>query len=137
MEKYVDQIQFALFQDFGHAWIYVTLIFLVATWIIRWLLTGRIKKASRRVSSKNMKAIRSAYLFKSISGWTFYALSLGLFVLYWYARFYQFYGLQDDADLFAVMSGALFLLALITHLTLFASVCLEQIKLLEDKQLNP
>lgn len=137
MEKYLEQIRFALFQDFEHAWIYVAVIFLIVTWLVRWLLTARIKKASKRISSKNMKAIKSLYLFKSVSGWTFYFLSLGLFVLYWYAQYYQMYGLQEVADLFAVMSGVLFLLSMITHLVLFATACLGQIKLLEDKQLNP
>lgn len=137
MDAYWEQLKTVLFHDFKQAWIFVAILFVTGTTALRLLLTSRIKKSSKRISSKNLKPIQNQYLYKSISGWFFYLLSLGLFVLYWYARFFQVYGLQDMAFFFAVGSGVLFLLSIITHLTFFASACLDQIKLLEDKQLTP
>ncbi len=137
MDAYWEQLKTVLFHDFKQAWIFVAILFVTGTTALRLLLTSRIKKASKRISTKNLKPIQNQYLYKSISGWFFYLLSLGLFILYWYARFFQAYGLQDMAFSFAVGSGVLFLLSIITHLTFFASACLDQIKLLEDKQLTP
>lgn len=137
MDAYWEQLKTVLFHDFNQAWIFVAILFVTGTTALRLLLTSRIKKSSKRISSKNLKPIQDQYLYKSISGWFFYLLSLGLFVLYWYARFFQAYGLQDSAVFFAAGSGVLFLLSIITHLTFFASACLDQIKLLEDKQLTP
>jgi hypothetical protein len=137
MDAYWEQLKAVLFHDFKQAWIFVAILFVTATTLLRWLLTSRIKKSSKRISSKNLKPIQNQYLYKSISGWFFYLLSLGLFVLYWYAHFFQVYGLQDIAFFFAVGSGVLFLLSIITHLSFFAAACLDQIKLLEDKQLTP
>ncbi len=137
MDAYWEQLKTVLFHDFKQAWIFVAILFVTGTTALRLLLTSRIKKSSKRISSKNLKPIQNQYLYKSISGWFFYLLSLGLFVLYWYARFFQIYGLQDIAVFFATGSGVLFLLSIITHLTFFASACLDQIKLLEDKQLTP
>jgi hypothetical protein len=137
MDSYLEQFKNVLFHDFKQSWIFVSILFVAGTTILRWLLTSRIKKSSKRISSKNLKPIQSQYLYKSISGWFFYCLSGGLFVFAWYAWFYQIYGLQSVACHFAVASGALFLLSIITHLTFFCSACLDQIKLIEDKQLTP
>ncbi len=137
MDAYVEQAKNILFHDFSQAWIYVLIFFIAGTAILRWMLTGRLKKSSKRISSKNLKPIQGRYLLMSISGWLIYIISAALFVLYWYAQFYQVYGLQSVACYFAGASALLFMLSVVTHLASYAAACLDQIKLLEDKQLTP
>ena len=78
LNNYWQQIQQILFQDPAHAWTLLSLTYLIGTLFIQALLTAPVKKASKRISSKNLKSLHSKYLFRSITGWVFYLASLGL-----------------------------------------------------------
>ncbi len=137
LSAYWEQIQKILFQDSAHAWTLLSLSFIVATLFIQYLLTRPVKKASKRISSKNLKSLHNKYLFRSIAGWLFYLISLGLFLLFWYAYYFKAFELQNNALLFATGSGFIFLLSVVFHLGAYATSCLDQIKQLEDQQLTP
>ncbi len=137
LNQYCAQIQQILFHDAGHAWIYLSLAFLLSTLFLQYLLTGSVKKTSKRISSKNLKSIHSLYLFRSLSGWFFYLVAMGLFLLFWYAYYFKTFELQELALFFAGGSVIAFLLSIIFHLGAYANSCLDQIKKLEDQQLTP
>jgi|GEM_PF-2882130 len=136
LKQYSDPIQQMIFHDAGHAWIFLSLFFLLASLFIQYLLTAPVKKASKRISSKNLKAIHSIYLFRSLSGWFFYLLSLGLFLLCWYAYYFKTFELQELFQPLAAGSVVAFLLSVIFHLSAYATSSLDQIKKLEDQQLS-
>lgn len=137
LKFYWEQFQNILFQDPGHAWIYLSLLYILASLFIQYLLTSSVKTASRRISSKNLKSLQSKYLFRSILGWFVYLLSLGLFLLFWYAFYFQTLDLKNYSNHFAVGSIFIFLLSVIFHLSAYARSCIDQIKQLEDQQLTP
>lgn len=137
LKLYWEQLLQTLFHDPGHAWIYLSLCFLVGSLAIHYVLTGSVRTASRRISSKNLKSLQNKYLFRSFSGWFFYLVSLGFFLLFWYAHYFQTLDMQSMAVFFAAGSVLTFLLAVIAHLTAYARSCLDQIKQLEDQQLTP
>ena len=137
MKLYWDQFQQTLFQDPSHAWILLSLVYLIVTLFIQYILTGAVKKSSKRISSKNLKSLHNKYLFRSLAGWFLYLVSWGLSILFWYAFYFHIFELQNDALLFAAGSVLLFLFSVIFHLSAYATSCLDQIKQLEDQQLTP
>ncbi len=137
LNLYWDQIQQILFKDAAHAWVLLSLLFLLATLFFQYLLTGTVKKASKRISSKNLKSLHGKYLFRSIFGWLFYLAAWGLFILFWYAHYFKAFELQNEALYFSGGSIFSFLLSVIFHLGAYATSCLDQIKQLEDQQLTP
>lgn len=137
ISAYGEQLQKMLFQDFDRAWILITLIFFLISFLLRWLLTSAVKKHAKRISSKNLGALHRRYLLRSFAGWLCYGLAVVAFILYWYIEHYQIMHPTQAGLLFLAGSVGLFLLSVVFHLTAYSTACLDQIKLLEDKQLAP
>ncbi len=137
MSFYFEQIQFIFFKDFTHAWILVSLLYIISTVFIHFLLGTSVKRAEKRISSKNIKSIHQKYLGRSISGWLIYIGSLTFFLCFWYAHHFHVLGNTQGSFFYLVSSAITFLLSVIFHLTAYATSALDQIKVLEDKQLTP
>ena len=137
LNLYWEQFLQILFKDPQHAWILLSIIFLLSTLFFQAFFTGSVRKASKRVSSKNLKSLQGKYLFRSLVGWFFYLCSWSLFLMFWYAHYFNTYELQKDAFYFAAGSIGIFLISIIYHLKAYATSCLDQIKQLEDQQLTP
>ena len=136
IQIYWDQVKAGLFQDPDHAWIFLCLLYILLTLIIQTLLSAPVKRLEKRISTKNIKSIHGKYLFRSLSGWFLYFVSLGLFLIFWYSHFFHIIGNAESEYFFLAGCVTTFLLSVIFHLGAYAASCLDQIKLLEDKQLT-
>lgn len=137
IEGYRELIEQILFSDAAHAWVLVSILYLTGSLLIHALLVGSVKKAAKRISSKNAKSLNDKYISRSLAGWFFYCLSWLFFVLFWYASYFHQFDLQDLTVFFISGSFLTFLFAVIFHLAAYAASCLDQIKVLEDQQLTP
>lgn len=137
INSYMDQLRVLLFEDTGHAWIFVSLIYWLAALFIQSLLSAPINRAAKRISSKNLKSVHSFYLLRSVSGWISFIFAWGFFVLYWYAQHFNVDQIPRIPEVYLAACVIFFLLSVIFHLGAYATACLDQIKLLEDKQLTP
>jgi hypothetical protein len=133
---YWEQAQQILFHDPAHAWVFVSLLYILATLFFQYVLTNSVKSASKRISSKNLKSLESKYLFRSIFGWLVYLSSWGLFLLFWYAYYFHTLELENSAIGIGVGSLFVFLLSVNFHLSAYSVSCLDQIKAIEDTHLT-
>lgn len=137
LNYYFEQFQKTLFADSQSAWIYLCILFLITTFFIQSIFIGPAQNKSKRISTKNLKPIHQTYLFRSLWGWFFYFISLGLFLVFWYEFYFKTFQIQVDPRAFLAGSLFAFLLSLIFRLNAFTTSCLDQIKKMEDQQLTP
>ena len=136
MTYYLNQAQQILFHEPRQAWIFLSLIYLAAALFIQYLLTSSLRKAVKKISSKNLKGIESKYLYRSILGWILFLVSGGLFIAFWYDYYFEWLMGREYALCFEAGSVLLFLVSIIFHLSAYAVSCVDQIRALEDKNLS-
>ncbi len=127
LKPYVD----AILAERDWSWSFICILYLLGGMIIRSWFLGPLTARTRDIDKKLRRAVKKAYLKRSLPGWIFFFIPLAILIVLWQDR-----PLPIKVERIHLLGAAIasYVLSIILHLRAFGTSALLALKLMSETE---
>ena len=113
------------------SWSFVCILYLICAMVIRSWFLGSLAARTRDLDKKLRRAVKKSYLKRSLFGWIFFFIPVGILIVLWQDR-----PLPKQVERIHLIGASIasYVLSLILHLRAFGAAALLTLKRLSESE---
>ena len=135
MEEFFRPYIEAIFKEREWSWAIIGIVYLLSASFIRGWFLNPLTRRAKNLERSFRGSVRKGYLKRSLLGWIFFLLPIGIIYLTWQREVQLPVDLKVESKILLLSLGAAsFVLSVLSHLTAFNIASLETLRSTAEQQ---